>query len=60
MDVFEKKLKDVESWKETKTKEQEALPLSEMPKLTVSLIHTKIGDLEGEVSKNKSFIFGFF
>ena len=52
MDVFEKKLKDVESWKETKTKEQEALPLSEMPKLTVSLIHTKIGDLEGEVSKS--------
>lgn len=49
LDVFEKKLKDVETWKATKTKDQEALPLSEMPKLTVSLIHTKIGDLEGEM-----------
>merc|ERR1712062_752330 len=38
-----------EKWRDEKLAEQEATPLSEMPKLTVSMINSKIGDLESEV-----------
>ena len=36
--------------------EQESHPLSEMPKLTVSMIHQKVSDLDGEVRINRTNI----
>ena len=42
---------EIETWREKKLKDQGETPLSEMPKLTVTMIYTKIQDLEGEVSK---------
>ena len=49
LENFEKKMGEVETWREAKLSEQADTPLAEMPKLTVSMIHTKIGDLESEV-----------
>lgn len=49
LDAFEKKITDTETWREKKLKDQEETPLSEMPKLTVTMIYTKIQDLESEV-----------
>merc|ERR1711923_331942 len=46
---LEKKIADVEKWRDDKLEEQEKMPLSEMPKLTVSLIKSKIQDLDSEV-----------
>merc|ERR1712209_354478 len=46
---LEKKISDVEKWRDEKLEEQEKQPLSEMPKLTVSLIKSKIQDLDSEV-----------
>merc|ERR1712172_409407 len=46
---LEKKIADVEKWRDEKLEEQEKQPLSEMPKLTVSLIKSKIQDLDSEV-----------
>jgi len=46
---LEKKIADLEKWREEKLAEQASTPLSEMPKLTVSMINSKIGDLESEV-----------
>merc|ERR1711922_113378 len=46
---FEKKMNELKEWRDKKMKEQEETSLAEMPKLTVSHIHTKIGDLESEV-----------
>merc|ERR1711962_768992 len=40
---------EVEKWRDEKLAEQEATPLSEMPKLTVSMIKSKIQDLDSEV-----------
>merc|ERR1712112_3364 len=45
----EKKITEVEKWRDDKLEEQEKQPLSEMPKLTVSLIKSKIQDLDSEV-----------
>ena len=39
---LEKKIADVEKWRDEKLQEQEKQPLSEMPKLTVSLIKSKV------------------
>ena len=39
---LEKKIADVEKWRDEKLEEQEKQPLSEMPKLTVSLIKSKV------------------
>ena len=39
---LEKKISDVEKWRDEKLEEQEKQPLSEMPKLTVSLIKSKV------------------
>ena len=33
---------EIEKWRDEKIVEQEALPLSEMPKLTVSMINSKV------------------
>lgn len=49
LDSLKKKISEVEKWRDEKLAEQEATPLSEMPKLTVSLIKSKIQDLDGEV-----------
>jgi len=49
LDIFEKKMTEIETWREKKLKDQGETPLSEMPKLTVTMIYTKIQDLEGEV-----------
>merc|ERR1712012_1224963 len=49
MEGLEKKLAEVEKWRDEKVAEQEAMVLSEMPKLTVSSIKSKIQDLDGEV-----------
>jgi len=49
LDQLDKKIKEIEKWRDEKMAEQEATPLSEMPKLTVSMINSKIGDLESEV-----------
>merc|ERR1711971_1517166 len=44
-----KRIAEVEKWRDEKLAEQGTTPLSEMPKLTVSMINSKIGDLESEV-----------
>merc|ERR1712048_175201 len=47
--ALEKKIVEVERWRDEKVAEQEAQPSSQMPTLTVSLIKSKIQDLESEV-----------
>merc|ERR1739838_675494 len=42
LDSLKKKISEVEKWRDEKLAEQEATPLSEMPKLTVSLIKSKV------------------
>merc|ERR1712243_512068 len=49
LEMLEKKIADVEKWRDEKLAEQEATPLSEMPKMTVSMINMKVGDLESEI-----------
>merc|ERR1712112_438099 len=49
LESLEKKIADVEKWRDEKVEEQEKMQLSEMPKLTVSLIKSKIQDLDSEV-----------
>merc|ERR1711962_1742296 len=49
LEMLEKKIADVEKWRDGKLAEQEATPLSEMPKMTVSMINMKVGDLESEI-----------
>merc|ERR1712029_416395 len=49
LESLEKKIVDVEKWRDDKLEEQEKMVLSEMPKLTVSSIKSKIQDLDGEV-----------
>merc|ERR1712038_1578208 len=49
LELLEKKIGEVEKWRDDKLEEQTAMPLSEMPKLTVSLIKSKIQDLDSEV-----------
>merc|ERR1712061_722223 len=49
LEQLEKKIAEVEKWRDEKLAEQSSTPLSEMPKLTVSMINSKIGDLESEV-----------
>merc|ERR1712241_717245 len=49
LESLEKKIDEVERWRDEKVAEQDQLPTSQMPKLTVSLIKSKIQDLDGEV-----------
>merc|ERR1711971_1390124 len=49
LEQLEKKIAEVEKWRDEKLAEQGSTPLSEMPKLTVSMINSKIADLESEV-----------
>merc|ERR1712142_357132 len=49
LEAFEKKVVEVETWRDEKLAAQDEHPLSEMPKLTVSMIGQKIGDLDSEV-----------
>merc|ERR1719322_2359819 len=49
LEQLRKKIADVEKWRDEKLAEQESTPLSEMPKLTVSMIKSKIQDLDSEV-----------
>merc|ERR1712113_819386 len=49
LESLEKKIAEVERWRDEKVAEQDQLPTSQMPKLTVSLIKSKIQDLDGEV-----------
>merc|ERR1711971_1469636 len=49
LEQLEKKIAEVEKWRDEKLAAQGSTPLSEMPKLTVSMITSKIGDLESEV-----------
>ena len=42
LESLEKKIASVEKWRDEKLEEQEKQPLSEMPKLTVSLIKSKV------------------
>merc|ERR1712048_894103 len=42
LEALEKKIGDVERWRDEKVAEQEAQPSSQMPKLTVSLIKSKV------------------
>merc|ERR1712098_212836 len=46
---LKKKIAEVEKWRDEKLAEQAETPLSEMPKLTVSMIKSKIQDLDSEV-----------
>merc|ERR1712083_102528 len=49
LDSLKKKIAEVEKWRDDKLAEQASTPLSEMPKLTVSMIKSKIQDLDSEV-----------
>lgn len=49
LESLEKKITDLEKWRDEKVAEQASHPLSEMPKLTVSMISQKVSDLDGEV-----------
>eukprot|EP00090_Calanus_glacialis_P002224 TRINITY_DN1166_c0_g1_i2.p1 TRINITY_DN1166_c0_g1~~TRINITY_DN1166_c0_g1_i2.p1 ORF type:complete len:1014 (-),score=434.62 TRINITY_DN1166_c0_g1_i2:191-3232(-) len=49
LDSLKKKITEVEKWRDDKLVEQEKTPLAEMPKLTVSMIKSKIQDLDSEV-----------
>jgi len=49
LDQLSKKIEEVEKWQAEKTLEQSEHSLSEMPKLTVTMIVAKIHDLESEV-----------
>merc|ERR1712038_1084348 len=49
LDSLKKKIAEVEKWRDDKLAEQAETPLSQMPKLTVSLIKSKIQDLDSEV-----------
>merc|ERR1712002_531283 len=49
LDSLKKKIAEVEKWRDEKLAEQANTPLSEMPKLTVSMIKSKIQDLDSEV-----------
>merc|ERR1712241_857518 len=49
LEALEKKIGEVERWRDEKVAEQEAQPSPQMPKLTVSLIKSKIQDLDSEV-----------
>jgi len=49
LDILGKKIKEVEKWRDDKIEEQKAASLSEMPKLTVNMIVSKITDLDSEV-----------
>merc|ERR1739838_323023 len=49
LDSLKKKIAEVEKWRDDKLVEQEKTPLSEMPKLTVSMIKSKMQDLDSEV-----------
>jgi len=49
LESLEKKIAEVERWRDAKIAEQAEQPSSQMPKLTVSLIKSKIQDLDGEV-----------
>merc|ERR1719187_1430720 len=49
LDSLKKKIVEVEKWRDDKLAEQAETPLSEMPKLTVSMIKSKIQDLDSEV-----------
>merc|ERR1712048_6349 len=42
LEALEKKIGEVERWRDEKVAEQEAQPSSHMPKLTVSLIKSKV------------------
>lgn len=42
LDSLKKKIAEVEKWRDDKLVEQEKTPLSEMPKLTVSMIKSKV------------------
>ena len=43
LELLAKKVAEVEKWRGERLKEQELLPLSEMPKLTVAMINMKVG-----------------
>merc|ERR1712142_518472 len=49
LDSLKKKIAEVGKWRDEKLAEQAETPLSEMPKLTVSMIKSKIQDLDSEV-----------
>merc|ERR1712233_167027 len=49
LEALRKKIDEVKKWRDDKLAEQEKTPLSEMPKLTVSMINSKIQDLDSEV-----------
>merc|ERR1719206_767870 len=48
LDSLKKKIAEIEKWRDEKLAEQAETPLSEMPKLTVSMIKSKIQDLDSE------------
>merc|ERR1712029_889021 len=49
LDSLKKKIAEVEKWRDEKLDEQAKTPLSEMPKLTMGMIKSKIQDLDSEV-----------
>ncbi len=49
MDKLEAKIKETVEWRDQALKEQEAQPMSEMPKMTTSLIAEKALDMDREV-----------
>lgn len=49
LDILDKKLADIKTWKENAEKEQGSQPMYEMPKLTTSLIAEKGIELDREV-----------
>ena len=57
LESLEKKIADVEKWRDDKLEEQEKMPLSEMPKLTVSLIKSKVWNIEGNLEHQFRLLF---
>jgi len=49
LEALGKKIAEVKKWRDDKLAEQGKIPLYEMPKLTVSMINSKVQDLDSEV-----------
>merc|ERR1719233_1319038 len=56
LDSLKKKIAEVEKWRDDKLAEQAGTPLSEMPKLTVSMIKSKIQGIRKIIETKSHFI----
>ena len=56
LDSLKKKIAEVEKWRDEKLAEQAGTPLSEMPKLTVSMIKSKVNTNRKTIDTKTHFI----